>query len=272
VVITSQRDKDALEALARRYLPDDATPAPITVVTNGVDLAYFHPPQTRNPKPQTPNPKLPTRNPKLPTCNPKLPTRNPKPATQNPKPQTRNPKLATQTPTIVFTGKMSYHANIAAVRYFAEDVLPHIWAEKPEARFQIVGKEPPEAVRQLAADERIEVTGYVDDLRPYLAQATVAVCPALYAVGIQNKVLEAMAMGAPVVSTPAGCAALATEEGKEILTAEQEEDMASAVLRVLSEPGLARQLSEAGREYVETHHSWAGRAKRLVEIYQQARA
>jgi glycosyltransferase involved in cell wall biosynthesis len=122
-------------------------------------------------------------------------------------------------------------------------------------------------VQQLATDERIEVTGYVDDLRPYLAQATVAVCPALYAVGVQNKVLEAMAMGTPVVSTPAGCAALTIETGQEILAAEGKEELAYAVLRVISESTLARRLSTAGRQYVESHHSWEGKAQRLVDIY-----
>jgi len=222
VVITSQRDRDALEALAHRYLPDDARPAPITVVTNGVDLDYFRPPAKR-PKPET--------------------------------------------PTVVFTGKMSYHANVAAVLYFAEEVLPLIWARDPHVRFQVVGKDPPEAVRKLAMDRRIDVTGYVEDLRPYLAGATVAVCPALYAVGIQNKVLEAMAMATPVVSTPAGSSVLTAENGQEIITAEGENGLADAVLKVVSDPALARRLSAAGRRYVETHHSWEAKARRLVDVY-----
>jgi glycosyltransferase involved in cell wall biosynthesis len=149
-------------------------------------------------------------------------------------------------------------------------VLPRIWAQDPEVQFQIVGKDPPEAVRQLATDGRIQVTGTVDDLRPYLAQATMAVCPALYAVGIQNKVLEAMAMGTPVVSTTAGCAGLAAEERPEVLTAEDEEEMAAAVLQVLSDSTLASHLSTAGRRYVEVHHSWEAGARRLVEVYERA--
>jgi glycosyltransferase involved in cell wall biosynthesis len=226
VVVTSQRDKDALERLAHRYLPPRARPAPTTVVTNGVDLEYFRPQETAGPR---------------------------------------------DSRTVIFTGKMSYHANVSAALYFARQVLPRIWAQNPEVQFQIVGKDPPEAVRQLATDGRIQVTGTVDDLRPYLAQATVAVCSALYAVGIQNKVLEAMAMGTPVVSTTAGCAGLATEERRQVLTAEDEEEMAAAVLRVLSDPALAGQLSAAGRRYVETHHSWEAGARRLVEVYEQAR-
>ena len=225
VVVTSQRDKDALERLAHRYLPPHTQPAPITVVTNGVDLEYFRPQEDAG---------------------------------------SRDDR------TVVFTGKMSYHANIAAALYFAREVLPHVWNRDPQVRFQIVGKDPPEAVQQLAADGRIEVTGTVDDLRPYLAQATAAVCPALYAVGIQNKVLEAMAMGAPVVSTPAGCAALAAEEREAVLTADGPEQLATAVLRVISDRALAKRLSAAGRRYVETHHSWDTAARELEEVYQQA--
>jgi hypothetical protein len=172
-------------------------------------------------------------------------------------------------PTVVFTGKMSYHANIAAVLYFAQDVLPYIWASNPNVQFQIVGKDPPETVRQLAADERIQVTGTVDNLRPYLARATVAVCPSLCAVGIQNKVLEAMAMGAPVVSTPAGCAALSAEDGREILIAGSERDLAAAVLRVLSDPTLAEGLSVAGQRHVKTTYSWETSARRLIAIYEK---
>jgi glycosyltransferase involved in cell wall biosynthesis len=230
VVVTSQRDKDALEALARRYLLPEAQAALITVVTNGVDLEYFRPPETRF-----------------------------------------SGKNLVSPPIIIFTGKMSYHANIAAVLYFAREVLPHIWAQAPDVQFQIVGKDPPEKVQGLATDGRIQVTGTVDDLRPYLAQATVAVCPALYAVGVQNKVLEAMAMGTPVVSTPAGCAGLATAEGRENLIAEGNEALAAAVLQVLADPALAERLAVAGRRYVETHHNWESGARRLVEVYQVAR-
>jgi len=229
VVVTSQRDKEALEELARRYLPAGMQPAPVVVVTNGVDLDYFRPSEPRFLEGKRVSP-----------------------------------------PTVVFTGKMSYHANVAAVLYFVREVLPRIWVRAPEVRFQIVGKDPPDVVRQLAADGRVHVTGTVDDLRPYLAQAAVAVCPALYAVGVQNKVLEAMAMGTPVVSTPAGCAALAAEDGRDLLVAEGEEGLAVAALRVLSDPGMAARLSVAGRRYVEDHHDWEVEARRLVAVYEEA--
>jgi glycosyltransferase involved in cell wall biosynthesis len=239
VVVTSQRDKEALERLAGRYLPPGAQPAAITVVTNGVDLEYFRPGGA------APSP-VPTG-------------------------EGQGGGGERDGRTVVFTGKMSYHANVAAALYFAQEVLPHVWASDSSVRFQIVGKDPPEAIRRLAADERIQVTGTVDDLRPYLSGATVAVCPALYAVGIQNKVLEAMAMGAPVVSTPAGCAALAAEVGRDVLVAEGEEAFAATVLRVCSDPALAQGMAVAGRRYVEEYHSWEAGARRLVEVYEQAR-
>ncbi|HEY75939.1 MAG TPA: glycosyltransferase [Thermoflexia bacterium] len=226
VVITSRRDKEALEALARRYLPPREGLPPITVVTNGVDLEYFRPGEEDG----------------------------------------RDYR------TVVFTGKMSYHANVASVLYFAAEVLPRIWARDPAVRFQIVGKDPPEAVRRLAADERIEVTGYVEDLRPYLARAGVVVCPARYAVGIQNKVLEAMAMARPVVCTDAAFAGLQAEAGRDALVADDPETFAAHVLRLCTAPDLARRLGWAGRRYVETHHNWEDSARRLVAVYEAAQA
>ena len=225
VVVTSRRDQRALEHLARHYLPSGVRPAPITVVTNGVDLNYFRPPESE-PRSHTP-------------------------------------------PTIVLTGKMSYHANVAAARYFAQDVLPRIWQQLPDVRFQIVGKDPPEMVRQLAKDARIEVTGTVADLRPYLARADVAVCPARYAVGIQNKVLEAMAMGTPVVSSSAGAPPRAIEE-RSLLVADDEADFSQATLRILTDPLLASRLSRQGRRYVETHHNWEVSTQNLTAVYQAA--
>lgn len=220
VVVTSRRDKEALEALARRYLPPSARPAPVTVVTNGVDLDYFRPQDGP-----------------------------------------RDGRM------VVFTGKMSYHANVAGALYFAREVLPLIWAQDPEVQFWVVGKDPPEAVRRLARDPRIVVTGTVDDMRPYLARAAVAVCPIPYAVGIQNKVLEAMAMGAPVVCTRAAAEGLEARPGEDLLVADRAAEFAHHVLRVLEDPALAERLAAAGRQYVETRHDWEAIAGQLVAVY-----
>jgi sugar transferase (PEP-CTERM/EpsH1 system associated) len=227
VVITSQRDKDALKRLARRYPPSQGRLAPITVVTNGVDLQYFQPWDASEQR---------------------------------------------DSRTVIFTGKMSYHANVSGVLYFAREVLPRIWSRDPEVRFQIVGKDPTEAVRRLETDGRIQVTGYVDDLRSYLARSTLAVCPVPYAVGVQFKVLEAMAMGIPVVCTSAAFAGLDAQEGKEALVADDPEAFAAQVLQLISDRALRERLAVAGRRYVEAHHSWEINARRLVEVYRQARS
>ena len=100
---------------------------------------------------------------------------------------------------LVFTGKMSYHANVAAVQDLVEIIMPLVWAKQPEVHLQIVGKDPTSAVQALGKQPNITVTGSVPDLRPYLAQAAIAVSTVRYGVGIQNKVLEAMAMATPVV-------------------------------------------------------------------------
>ncbi len=224
VVVTSQRDKEALEELARRYLRPPARPAPVTVVTNGVDLDYFRPGEL---------------------------------------PLTREPHM------VVMTGKMSYHANMTGALFFAR-VLPRIWATNPAVRFFIVGKEPPEVVRKLAQDERIVVTGMVSDLRPYLARASVAVCPVPYAAGVQNKALEAMAMGTPVICTPAAFSGLQAQAG-EVLVAEGEAKWAAAVLRLLSDAAMAEELGAAGRRYVERCHSWQAQARELVRVYEESK-
>ena len=222
VVITSQRDRQAMSELAREYLSPSVDPCPITVVTNGVDLEYFQ-------------------------------------ASLAPR----------EDKTLAFTGKMSYHANVAAVMYFVEEVLPLLWSEIPDVRFEIVGKDPPDQVRRLARDDRITVTGYVSDLRPYLARATAAVCPVQYAVGVQNKVLEAMAMGTPTISMSAGCAALDITSGKEAMVADTAAEMADAVRQVISDHELARTLAMNGRQYVQEHHSWEKSARALTGIYER---
>ena len=171
--------------------------------------------------------------------------------------------------TLIFSGKMSYHANVAAALYLVQEVMPHIWARRPQVQVWIVGKDPPSVVRELAADDRVLVTGTVPDLRPYLAQAAVAITPLRYSVGIQNKVLEAMAMGTPVVTTPATCRALAVEPGRDLLVAETPAGLAEAVLSLLADEARRRQMGRAARRYVETHHDWNAVAARLGAIYRE---
>src|SRR5262249_7344508 len=118
---------------------------------------------------------------------------------------------------IVFTGKMSYHANATAARFFAREVFPVVRSVRPSAKLYIVGSDPPPDLRSLGKEPGIEVTGYVANIAPYLGRAAVAVAPMVVKVGTQLKILEAMAAGMPVVSTPAGTEGLAAEAGRDLL-------------------------------------------------------
>jgi len=171
--------------------------------------------------------------------------------------------------TIVMTGKMSYHANVAMAHHFVRDVMPRIWAERPQVQLWIVGKDPTRSVRALGRQGRIQVTGTVPDIRPYLRSAALAVATVPYAVGIQNKVLEAMACGTPVVASPQAVAGLNARHGRELLVAQHPEEACAAVLSLLADPGIRRALGRAGRDYVEQRHRWSDSVARLESIYDE---
>lgn len=174
------------------------------------------------------------------------------------------------TATIVFTGKMSYHANVTAALHFAREIFPRVRQVRPDARLQIVGSEPPKAVRALNDDPAIEVTGYVADLRTVIGRATVAVCPVTVKVGIQNKVLEAMAMATPVVASRLGATGLLANPGQDFLVANGPADFAQLVCRLIADSSLRQRIGLAGRRFVESHHRWEDAAVRFDELYQEA--
>ncbi len=173
--------------------------------------------------------------------------------------------------TIVVTGKMSYHANVTAVLHLCNDIMPHVWARRPGARLYVVGKDPPGQVQRLATDHYplVTVTGYVPDIRPYLRRAAAAVCPVPYGAGIQNKVLEAMACGTPVVVTSQACSALQVTAGENVLIADEPQDFAQRVLDLLENKALRQRIGRQGRKYVEEHHDWRAVAQQLEGIYRE---
>ncbi len=191
--------------------------------------------------------------------------------------------------TVLFSGKMSYHANVTAALHLAHDIMPLVWARRPDVQVWIVGKDPPQNVQRLnvqrstfqrsnvqrSTSQRsnvpcITVTGAVPDLRPYLRQATIAAAPVPYGAGIQNKVLEAMACATPVVASRQAVAALQAIPGEHLLVADDAQDFARCLLCLLDDPELARRLGAAGRRYVEQHHDWDAIAAQLEEIYREA--
>lgn len=174
--------------------------------------------------------------------------------------------------TVVLSGKMSYHANVSAALHLVNDIMPRVWAVKPDAQVVIAGKDPAQQVRQLALQHpgRVEVTGTVPDIRPYLRQATVAVAPVLYSAGIQNKVLEAMACGAPVIANHQAVSALAVRAGTDLLVAGDAASFAAEILALLANPAAQQQIGQAGRAYVERRHSWRAVAGQLEAVYHRA--
>lgn len=172
--------------------------------------------------------------------------------------------------TIVFSGKMSYHANEAAALYLLRAIMPLVWQRQPEARVVIAGAGPGPALLAQHNAKRVTVTGAVPDLRPYLANATIAVAPIRYGVGVQNKVLEAMAMGTPVVAARQATIALGARPGVELLVADEAAEFADQIISLLSSPQRRNLIAGAGRAYVERQHSWATSATILEQCYSAA--
>jgi sugar transferase (PEP-CTERM/EpsH1 system associated) len=157
---------------------------------------------------------------------------------------------------VVFTGTMDYFPNVDAVLHFCRSVLPHVTAVVPETHFYVVGRNPTGPVRALARGGRVTVTGSVPDVRAHLARATVAVAPLRIAPGIQNKVLEAMAMGIPVVATSVALEGLSVADRDGARRADDPATFAREILALLRDPGWRRQCSLQARHYVERCHRW----------------
>ena len=173
--------------------------------------------------------------------------------------------------TIVFTGKMSYHANITAALHLVNDIMPLVWKERPNVRVQIVGQNPARQLQNLVTHHasRVTLTGFVPDVPPYLQRATLAVAPMPYGAGIQNKVLEAMASATPVVASPQAVSALRAVDGEHLLVGDDVESFARQVLRLLEDVALRQRIGTAGRRFVECNHDWNHIVARLEEIYRE---
>jgi len=167
---------------------------------------------------------------------------------------------------VVFSGKMSYHPNAQAALWFAQNVFPRLAKRWPDVQFAIVGSGPPPEITRLRAIPGITVTGYVDDIRPHVAAASVSVVPMRIAVGIQNKVLEAMAMGLPVVASSA--AARALDPGcPGLVIADGVDATVDAVSALLSAPEQALALGTQGREAAISRFSWDNSLELLENVY-----
>jgi glycosyltransferase involved in cell wall biosynthesis len=170
---------------------------------------------------------------------------------------------------MLFTGLMRYYPNEHGARRFVARVLPEIVRRVPHARLWIVGADPPASLRALAS-RHITLTGRVPDVRPYYARAEIAVVPLWIGGGTRVKVLEAMAMGVPIVSTPLGCEGLDVRDGRTALIGDGDEALADAVVRALTQPALRRQLVAQGAALAE-EYDWRRVALALEAAFRVAR-
>jgi sugar transferase (PEP-CTERM/EpsH1 system associated) len=164
---------------------------------------------------------------------------------------------------IVFVGRMDYYPNQQAVLMFCRDVLPRLRMRRPELRFAIVGANPTRAVRNLARLPGVSVTGWVSDVRPHVTRAALTVAPLTIARGTQNKILESMAMGVPVVCSAVAARGVDAVPGEHLLAAATTAEYIEAIERILDSPALRAQLALAGRARVLSHHSWKHSMERL---------
>lgn len=156
---------------------------------------------------------------------------------------------------LVFVGSMDYHANISGILFFVSEVLPILVKVRPKLKVYVVGKNPPEEITSLSSEAMV-VTGAVDDVRPMLSKGAVSIVPLLVGGGTRLKILEAMAAGLPVVSTPLGAEGLSARDGREILIADSPEDFAGRVLHLLENAGERERLADSGRKFALANYDW----------------
>lgn len=167
---------------------------------------------------------------------------------------------------IVFVGHMSVAHNVKAVQHFSHRIFPLVQREIPDAQFFIIGKEPTNEVLKLDALKNVHVKGFVDDLNQMLNDSAALVAPMLFSAGVQNKMLEAMAVRIPVVSSKLGNEGLDAKPNEEILIADTEKEFAQKVIRLMKDKEYREEISRSGYEFVLKNFKWENILPRLNEL------
>lgn len=172
---------------------------------------------------------------------------------------------------ILFFGAMSWPPNADAVSHFVERIYPLVKREVPDARLTVLGANPPPEIRSLAErDSSIAVTGFVDDIRPYCEDACVFVVPLRIGSGMRVKILDAMALGLPVVTTSVGCEGISLRHGEHALVADDPREFAESVVRLIRDDEIRSKLASQGRRLVEECYSWPPILSRLDRVLERA--
>jgi glycosyltransferase involved in cell wall biosynthesis len=177
------------------------------------------------------------------------------------------------TPVLVFSGIMSYAPNEDAALVLIDRILPRVRRSIPNVELHLIGRDPsPELRSKAAAAEGVTVTGFVEDMRPFLEAGWLTAVPLRYGAGVQNKILEAMAMELPVVTSSLACGGLRVDGGEDppVEVADDDEEFAERVVKLLEQDGERARLAAAGRHFVEQHYDWARSATRLERLCSKA--
>ena len=169
---------------------------------------------------------------------------------------------------VTFIGSMGYDPNSDGVLWFSRAIFPLIRRRVPDVHFWVVGSNPPSEIAALNDHPNVTVTGFVEDVRPYLANSAVIVVPIRFGSGTRLKILDAWAMGKAIVSTELGAEGLESVHGENILLADEPDQFAKCVLNLLSNARQRSRLGKAGRQLVESHYDWSVIAPKLGEVYE----
>jgi len=172
-------------------------------------------------------------------------------------------------PSLVFVGGMSHPPNIEGILYFHKYIYGHIKREFPDVRLYVVGRDPAKEVQELTSDETVTVTGYVEDVRPYLARSSLVIVPLISGSGMKNKILEAMAMEKTVITTSIGALGIDVTPGKNIIIADEPMMFAQRVTELLSNEQLRRVIAYEARKFAETRYSWASTADAVNKLFEE---
>jgi glycosyltransferase involved in cell wall biosynthesis len=179
-------------------------------------------------------------------------------------------RFDTQKKLLVFCAKLDYFPNEDAALFLIEKIWPLLKTRRPQLQLEIVGSRPSRTLRRHNGKNNIRVIGSVPDVRPHVGRASIALCPIRIRAGIQNKMLEAMALGVPLVATSLCCDGLPVVPGKHLLTADDPAQFASAVELLLDNPPMRESIVDSARAYVERHHNWADSVTALSDLYEEA--
>ena len=167
---------------------------------------------------------------------------------------------------IVFCGNMSYAPNVSAARYLVEKVMPLVWAKRPSTTLLLAGASPKHSIWRLGLEDRVTVSGWVDDIRTAYASSRLFVAPMLIGSGLQNKLLEAMAMQMPCVTTSLANIPLGATNGDQLLVGDDAETLAEHIVSLLDNTELSTRIADSGHRFVHENYSWSAAVKPLEEL------